>query len=182
MKISKEQVAKNREAILEAASRLFRERGLEHVTVAEVMQAAGLTHGAFYGHFKSKDDLVAQAIGHALTPTPRLARLDTMARYVDAYLTNAHRDDCAGGCPFAALGSETVRGPEAAREVMTQRLRQRIDSFAKTAPGRTAAERRRNAIGTWAAMLGAVLSARIVAGDAEFSEEILKETKAWLGV
>ena len=87
-----------------------------------------------------------------------------------------------GGCPFAALGSETVRGPEAAREVMTQRLRQRIDSFAKTAPGRTAAERRRNAIGTWAAMLGAVLSARIVAGDAEFSEEILKETKAWLGV
>ena len=66
MKVSREQVAENRRRILDAASRLFRGNGFEAVTVAEVMKAAGLTHGGFYGYFKSKDDLIAETLAHAL--------------------------------------------------------------------------------------------------------------------
>ena len=67
MKVSREQVTENRRTILEAASRLFRERGFEAVTVAEIMKAAGLTHGGFYGYFKSKDELIAAALAEAMT-------------------------------------------------------------------------------------------------------------------
>ncbi|MBS1181573.1 MAG: transcriptional regulator [Proteobacteria bacterium] len=66
MKVSREQMAENRVRILDATSRLFREKGFEAVTVADVMKAAGLTHGGFYGHFASKDDLVAQSLAHSL--------------------------------------------------------------------------------------------------------------------
>ena len=66
MKVSKEQVSENRRLVLEAAARLFRERGFDGVTVADVMRAADLTHGAFYGHFSSKEDLIAQAFAHVL--------------------------------------------------------------------------------------------------------------------
>lgn len=66
MKVSREQMAENRRRILDAASRLFREKGFDAVSVAEVMKAAGLTHGGFYGHFSSKDDLIAQTLAHAL--------------------------------------------------------------------------------------------------------------------
>jgi TetR/AcrR family transcriptional repressor of nem operon len=178
MKISKEQVAQNRAAILEAAARMFRERGLEKVTVAEVMQAAGLTHGAFYGHFKSKDDLVAQAFGHALKPRAGLQSKD-LAGYVSAYLSAAHRDDRAGGCPYAALGTEAVRAPAEVRTAMTLRMREQIEQFAQTAPGGSATERRRAAIGGYSAMLGAMILARI-ADDPKLSNELLRETKGWL--
>src|SRR5262245_19371914 len=66
MKVTREQVAENRQKILEAASRLFRDRGYDGVTVAEVMGAAGLTHGGFYGHFASKDELIAETLAVAL--------------------------------------------------------------------------------------------------------------------
>ena len=76
MKVSREQVLENKRTILEAAGRLFRERGFDSVTVADVMKSAGLTHGGFYGYFKSKDDLIAQALaevlGRAATPPPDL--------------------------------------------------------------------------------------------------------------
>ena len=68
MRVSREQFRENREKILQAAARLFRERGFDEVGVADVMKAAGLTHGGFYGHFKSKDDLIAQATGEAARP------------------------------------------------------------------------------------------------------------------
>ena len=67
MKVSREQMAENRRRILDVASRLFREKGFDAVSVSEVMKAAGLTHGGFYGHFSSKDDLVAETVGHVLS-------------------------------------------------------------------------------------------------------------------
>ncbi len=105
MKVSREQVAENRRKILDAASRLFRARGFEAVTVAEVMKAAGLTHGGFYGHFKSKDDLIAQTLAHVLAAGAEGER--NLASYAAQYLTPDHRDDLAGGCPTAALGAES---------------------------------------------------------------------------
>src|SRR5215211_1568681 len=103
MRVSREQVAENRRKILEAAGRLFRERGFEAVTVAEVMQAAGLTHGGFYRHFKSKDDLIAQTLAHALADDA--AGETDLARYARDYLSPAHRDNVTGGCPVAGLGA-----------------------------------------------------------------------------
>jgi TetR/AcrR family transcriptional repressor of nem operon len=176
MKVSREQVALNREAILRAAGRLFRERGVEAVTVAEVMGAAGLTHGGFYGYFKSKDELVAAAIAQALDGSPPPDDLDT---YVAAYLAPSHRDDRAGGCAVAALAAETVRSPPAARSEMTKGLRRQIDTLASLAPGADAAERRQAAIGSWAALVGALVLAR-VSDDAALSDEVLAGTRAWL--
>ena len=132
MKVSKEKVSENRLRILDAAARLFRERGIESVTVADVMKTAGLTHGAFYGYFRSKDDLVAQAFAHVLaTPDTQ-----TLTRFADAYLNPTHRDNRGGGCLFAALGSEAARGSETVRHEMTESVRRQIASFSETTPAR----------------------------------------------
>ena len=96
------------------------------------------------------------------------------------YLSPRHRDDIAGGCPMAALGAETVRQTPEARAAMTAGLRQQIERLSKGAPGATPAEKRRAAIGSWAAMVGAVILARL-SDDPDLSEEVLAETRAWLG-
>ncbi|MBK3421751.1 TetR/AcrR family transcriptional regulator, partial [Methylobacterium ajmalii] len=98
MRVSREQFQENRRRILEAAGRLFREKGFSAVTVAEVMEAAGLTHGGFYGHFTSKEDLAAQALAQALAPAPREpGAAPDLAGFVAAYLSAAHRDRPGGG-------------------------------------------------------------------------------------
>jgi TetR/AcrR family transcriptional repressor of nem operon len=178
MRVSREQVAQNRRKILAAASRLFRARGFEGVTVAEVMQAAGLTHGGFYGHFKSKDDLIAQTLADVL-----LAKAPDETdplRYAASYLSARHRDDLAGGCPTAALGAETLRQTPAARAAMTAGLRRQIERLSRGAPGADPVTQRRAAIGSWAAMVGAVILARL-SDDPRLSDEVLEQTRAWIG-
>lgn len=174
MKVSKEQVTENRQRILDAAARLFRERGVEGVTVADVTRAAGLTHGAFYGYFKSKDDLVAQSFAHVLAATPDAP---TLARFADGYLSPTHRDNPGGGCLFGALGTEAARGSDMVRHEMTESVRRRIDDFTKTAPGKTTEAKRRAAIASWSAMVGALVLSRIV-DDPALSDEILADTRA----
>ena len=178
MKVSREQVTENRRTILEAASRLFRERGFDSVTVAEVMKAAGLTHGGFYGYFKSKDELIAEALGEALTQTTT-GPLRDLASYAAEYLSRSHRDDLAGGCPTAALAAETIRQPRGTRASMTAGLKQQLERFSRVAPGENAAQKRRAAIGSWAAMVGAMILAR-ASGDPALSGEVLDQTRAWL--
>ncbi|MBP0582361.1 TetR family transcriptional regulator [Labrys sp. LIt4] len=176
MKVSREQVAEHRHRILDAAARLYREKGLEGVSVAQIMAAAGLTHGGFYGHFKSKEDLIAQALAHVLSETKAAKPPGrTMAAYAAAYLDRSHCDARAEGCPFAALGSEAVRGSQDTRAVLTRSLREQIEDFSATAPGETLQERRRAAIAGWAAMVGALILARI-ADDPALSDEILEAT------
>lgn len=178
MKVSRAQVAENRSRILEAAGRLFRERGFDDVSVAEVMKAAGLTHGGFYGYFKSKDDLIAHALVNALgsgsTPTA------DFSAYAAAYLSPKHRDDVACGCPTAALASETARQTPEVRAAMTAGLRSQIERLSEGAAGEDAAARRRAAIGAWSAMVGAVILSRM-SDDPELAREILEETRAWIG-
>lgn len=177
MKVSREQVLENKRAILKAAGRLFRERGFEAVTVADVMKSAGLTHGGFYGYFKSKDDLIAQALAEVLGPAAK-PPVD-LAAYAERYLSAAHRNNVAGGCPVAALASETIRQPGSARTEMTAALRRHIEHLSRIAPGADEADKRRAAIGTWASMVGAMILAR-VSDESEFSDELLSETRAWL--
>ena len=144
MKVSREQVAANRVRTLAAASRLFRLRGFEDVTVADVMKEAGLTHGAFYGHFPSKEALIAEAIEWVLFPDPERAgtRLPAAA-YADGYLSARHRDDPATGCTFSSLGTEAARGSADLRRALTQSTRSQIDRFSAEAKGATALEKRR---------------------------------------
>jgi TetR/AcrR family transcriptional repressor of nem operon len=177
MKVSREQVAENRRNILEAAGRLFRAKGYEAVTVSEVMKAAGLTHGGFYGYFASKDDLVAQSLAHVFsTAVPAGADL---AGYVTQYLSAAHLKDCAGGCPMAGLASETSRQAPEARAQMTGSLRRQIGRLSQSMPGASVEEKRRAATGSWAAMVGAMVLAR-VSDDPQLADEVLSDTREWL--
>lgn len=176
MKVTREQMAEHRRKILDSAAKLFRANGFENVTVAEVMQAAGLTHGGFYGHFKSKDDLIAETLAHAMMPNAGPVDLQD---FVKRYLAPKHRDDFAGGCPTAGLAAESIRQAPQARTSATAGLRATLDRFAESAPGRTAAERRRVAIGSWSAMVGALILARL-SDDLELSDEILRETRGFL--
>jgi TetR/AcrR family transcriptional regulator, transcriptional repressor for nem operon len=180
MKVSKEQVAHHERQILVAAARLFRQRGFDDVTVAEVMKEAGLTHGAFYGYFPSKEALIAEAIGQALPPAPDKARPRRLAaEFADGYLSVKHRDNLANACLFSSLGTEAVRGSADLRHHMTDAVRRRIDHLGAEAEGDTAAEKRRSAIAAWSAMVGAMVLARLV-NDDRLSKEILKETRAAL--
>ena len=176
MKVSREQVEANRTRILEAASRLFRERGFESVTVAEVMQAAGLTHGGFYGYFKSKDDLIAQTLAALMNG----GQVGDSAAYATAYLAPDHRENRAGGCGVAALGAEVGRGTAEAKAAMTRGLRRQIETLSRTAPGETPAERRQAAIGSWSAMVGALILARM-SDDPALADEVLAQTRAFIG-
>jgi TetR/AcrR family transcriptional repressor of nem operon len=177
MKVSREQVAENRQRILDAASRLFRAKGFEAVTVAEVMLAAGLTHGGFYGYFKSKDDLIAETLTYALAAGAG-EEID-LAEYVTSYLSLQHCDDLAGGCATAGLAAETIRQSPKARTAMTSGLRHQIERLTESTPGSELAERRQQAIGSWAAMVGALILARL-SDDPKLSDEVLTETRAWI--
>src|SRR5215218_2291355 len=105
MRVSREQADKNREHVIDVASRLFRQRGFEGIGVADLMKEAGLTHGGFYGHFASKDDLIAEAAARALTralanwsSVAERAPDDPLSAIADAYLTGPHRDNPGAGC------------------------------------------------------------------------------------
>ena len=177
MKVSREQVAENRARILEAAGRLFREFGFDGVSVAEVMRAAGLTHGGFYGYFGSKDDLIAHTLAALMTRAPVGDR--DLATFAAAYLAPEHRANVAGGCAVASLGVEAGRATPRAKAEMTAGLRRQIETLARTAPGETAAARRENAIGSWSAMVGALVLARM-SDDPALSEDVLGATRAFI--
>lgn len=178
MKVSREQVAENRKRILDAAARLFRERGFETVTVAEVMSAAGLTHGGFYGHFDSKEALIEAAMAHELSGQ-RGRALENPSRYADAYLSSKHRDNVGAGCPFAALGTEAARASKEVRHTLTQSLRRQIDAVSASSPGATPQERRSAAIASLSTMMGGMMLARLVDDD-PLSDEILAAARGAL--
>ncbi|KQS61312.1 transcriptional regulator [Rhizobium sp. Leaf371] len=177
MKVTREQVAENRRRILDSASRLFRSRGVDAVSVADVMQGAGLTHGAFYRHFASKDDLVAEALAHILTSDGDAPF--SLRGYLEQYLSAEHRDNPAEGCPFAALASEMRHQSPQARAVMTAGARQIIEMMSTDIPASAETAERQTAIGNWAAMVGAMMIARAV-DDGALSDRILDETRRFV--
>ena len=179
MKTSRDQMADNRRRILAAAATLFRDRGFDAVTVADIMRDAGLTHGAFYGYYASKQDLIAAALADALQGSAADQAPD-LAAYAAFYLSASHAADRAHGCPVAALAAETARLDGDARTAMTLSLRRQIARLAEMSPGDTLDQKRRAAIAGWAAMVGALILAR-VSNDPALSDEILENTRATLG-
>lgn len=178
MKVSREKMAENRTRILEEASRLFRAKGFDAVSVSEVMKACGLTHGGFYGHFASKDELIAESLAHVFETSP--TEPPDMQVFSRTYLSDAHRGNAAHGCPIAALASDTARQDTATRAAMTDGLRAQLNRIGHAFASDDPEMARRSAIGTWSAMVGAMILARSC-DDPRLSDEILRETRIWIG-
>jgi TetR/AcrR family transcriptional repressor of nem operon len=187
MRKSKRETAETRERIVKTAAAEFRKNGINKTGLSELMAAAGLTHGGFYRHFGSKDQLVAEACAAAVEPELEsfLAALshEDKANVLEAiaatYLSPKHRDDPSGGCPFAALGSELARSDDHTRAVATAGFSKLVDMLAeqlgKTQPD--AAKQR--ALVALSMMVGALTVSRIV-NDPKLSAEILRQTKKHL--
>ena len=177
MRVSKEQAAANREQIVHQAARLFRERGFDGIGVAELMKNAGLTHGGFYGHFDSKEQLMAEACEYAIGVTGRRWRrlvsdsdgpsMDTLAR---RYLSKRHRDAPGDGCVLAALAGDAARQSPPVRAAFTGSVKRFIDLLGNALPTRAKAARRQKAVAACAAMVGALVLSRAV-DDPALSEE-----------
>ena len=179
MKVSREQAAENRERIVQVAAKLFRERGFDGIGVADLMKAAGLTHGGFYGHFASKEDLAAEASGRALEETLQYwstaiekAPDEAFLRIVNRYVSEGHRDAPGKGCLVAALGSDVGRQARPVRRVVTDGINAFIGQLMQLVPGKSKSARRRQALTDFAAMVGAVTIARAV-DDPALSKDVL---------
>lgn len=186
---TKQDAAKHRQEIVAAAARLFRARGIDGVSIPELMGEADMTHGGFYRHFASKDALAALGCGAAFDDL--LAVLEgivarhpddpTAARnaYIDTYLSKAHRDKPQTGCPTAALVNDVARG-DAESElhgVFVAGVRGFADRLAALEPeDETSKARREHALTTLATLVGALLLARATKGDA-LSDAILAAAK-----
>ena len=186
MRVSREQAAESRERILDVASKLFREHGLDGIGVADLMKSAGLTHGGFYGHFCSKEDLMAQActraLAHSVEKWDKLSEKDRpLSAIVKTYLSKRHRDDPREGCALPALGGDVARQGPPVRHAFTDGVKSLIGILARAVTGRTQAVRRRKALAICAGLMGAVVLARAV-DDRELSDEILEAVAASIGV
>jgi len=158
MRVSREKAAESRERILEAAARGFRERGLDGIGVADVMKDAGFTHGGFYAHFDSKEELMAEACGRALDGSlARWRKLQAtspesvLPAVADHYLSPRHLADRANGCTIAALATDVARHGPGVRSAVTSRFRALMSILADAMPGRTRAARRRKALAAFLA-------------------------------
>jgi len=174
MRYSVEETAARHERIVKEASRLFRERGFENVSVAEVMKAAGLTHGAFYAHFASKEELQAAAVAYGQKVSlERVQRNRAMRKgsYADRYLSPRHRDNPGDGCTMAALGQEVARSAPELKAAFERGL----EEILSVEDGD-----RKEAIFQTAALLGGVVLARAVQ-DPRLSDEILRSVRQKLG-
>ena len=185
MKVSREQATENRERVLQTAGTLFREKGFDGVAVADIMKAAGLTHGGFYGQFASKDALVAEACADVMARAAKRwselsVREDPLATLVGSYLSPQHRDTPGRACALPSLAAEAARSPAPVRAAFTTGLRNFIDILTKYVPGRSKSARRSQALVTMSGLVGAMVLARAV-DDAEFSAEILRTAAAAFG-
>jgi TetR/AcrR family transcriptional regulator, transcriptional repressor for nem operon len=186
MRLTKEHAEANRQRIVAEAGQLFRERGFDGISVAELMQAAGFTHGGFYNHFASKADLMADVTRDMLArATANLLRItdpnkggkeDLFAAYVDIYLSPAARDDPGRACPISTLSQDVLRQEGDVKSAFAQGLEAYLEAFAKALPDvvEDHASRRARAITAFAALIGGLAMARAVASENEaFSQEIL---------
>ena len=158
------------ERIVAVAARAIRRSGYDGTGVADIMKEAGLTHGAFYAHFTSREAMLAEAAGRACAESAAAAA-DVVARVpsdmalasmLGAYLSREHLENAEIGCPLAALGSETSRQAAEVRRVATRHIKEVIDLLARQSPdwGQPSAHER--ALVTIATMVGALMLARAV--------------------
>lgn len=176
MGVSRQQAAENRSAIVAAAERLFRVRGVDAVGLTELMKEAGFTQGGFYNHFKSKDALVAEVMEKAMhdrADSPNAGSLDAQ---VAAYLSPAHRDNLEAGCPLSGFAGDAPRLTETARACYAHGLAAYLDRLERmvATDGATSEHTRRDALAVFSQMVGALVLSRAIAGsDPALADEIL---------
>ncbi|HET6860005.1 MAG TPA: TetR family transcriptional regulator [Streptomyces sp.] len=185
-RVSQAQAEENRRRVVDTASRLFREQGT-HVSVADLMKAAGLTHGAFYKQFASKEALVDEVTAHAFDEIARcnaagLKRHDgqrdaAQRALIDTYLSVEHRDNAADGCPVAALAIDIARGPEGREARRT--YAEGVAGFAAFLAPAEAVEGGEAGLARLCTLVGALVLSRATQGS-PLSEEILAAAHAAL--
>ncbi|MGN6524840.1 MAG: TetR family transcriptional regulator [Burkholderiaceae bacterium] len=189
-RVSRAEAQSHREAITDASSRLFRERGLKAVSVADLMNAAGLTHGGFYGHFESKDALAAEATAHAFRVSAERWRRRTAraadvraarTALIEPFLDPRSVPNAGQGCPTVALASDVAREDPAApvRGAYADGLEELLAILAAVEQAGDAAADRRAALADYATMAGALLLARATAGT-PLSDELLAAVRGRL--
>ena len=182
MKVTKEQSEQNRQALLDAAARLFKQHGIDGVGVADICKAAGLTHGALYKHFADKQDLAAQAFAHSFrkgfdgTTRAGSGKAPTLDTYLNQYLSRRVRDDQAAGCPVVTAACDTGRQGEAVSRSYTagflelrEGLRAVLDPQGEEPAKATLAV---------AALIGAMAISRgVVKTDPALADEVLDQVR-----
>jgi len=171
-----------RQRILDVAARQFRERGISAAGLAGIMMEAGLTNGAFYFHFGSKEDLIRTVLDDALARREHIWRKltdgeDGFSTMIGDYLSPRHRDDPSGGCPTAAMVAEIAREPASTRSAFTGRIAAIVARIAAKVKGTSAAQREADALAIYALMVGSLQLARAV-NDQRLSDRILQSGAA----
>jgi TetR/AcrR family transcriptional repressor of nem operon len=189
-RVSRKQADLNREIIVEAATRLFRERGLHGISVVDVMAAAGLTHGGFYGHFDSKEALAREAserafkqVGERWKQRSATGENKAAARkaLIDPYLSAESRDNPGESCPVVAFAGDMCHesAESGLREPFLEGLNRLLDSFGKLMDSDDDNENRQQALVQYSMMVGALTLARATRGEA-LSDEILEAARQFL--
>lgn len=180
MRVSNSKAQENRERVIKTAAAQFRDHGIEGISIADLMKAAGMTHGGFYKQFKSKDDLVVQAVTRAIEGTmadieEQIAAVeDPLAGLIQFYVSPEHRDNPDKGCSLASLAIDATRSNDPAlRKTIGDLVVRYLALLTDLSQQQGCASPRRNAITTLAEMLGAVILARAVP-DSALSNEILQ--------
>ena len=177
MRYPKDQKQATRQRILEAAGRRFKQDGIDGAGVAAVMSDAGLTNGAFYAHFSSKEDLVANVLADQLRTQRQNVDAEPSGRagleaFIRAYLSPQHRDQSADGCPSAALLDEIARRPAATKQVYTDELMGVVDDIASRLHPTNAEAAQTDALTLFGLMLGTLQLARALT-DRNLSDQLL---------
>ena len=179
MRYGKDQKQATRQRILEAAGRRFKQDGIDGAGVAAVMSDAGLTNGAFYAHFASKEDLVANVLADQLRAQrqnllSQPANRAGLEAFIRSYLSPQHRDQAADGCPSAALLDEIARRPSATRQVFTDELTPEIDDIASRLDPTDIEAARADALTVLGLMIGTLQLARALT-DRDLSDRLLDQ-------
>lgn len=178
MRISKAQAEENRNRVVVAASELFRARGFESVSVADVTRAAGFTHGGFYNHFDSKEALAAAAVVQAWAAmAAHRAGAADLSELVASYLSPASRDTPGKACPAAALAGDVRRQPDGVRKAFVEGLQDMIAELEAPLAG-DPETRRRRAVALATRMIGALILSRAAPDRSALAGELLSANLA----
>lgn len=172
MRITENQIQKNRQRVVAKASRLFRERGFDGISVTDLMKAAGFTHGGFYNHFESKSALAGEALDHAFRKMDGVReQMPSLDEFVTSYLSEEARNAPGSTCPAAALAGEVARQPDAIKSVFADGIERMILSVINLMPDTPFA--RGEAVDVVCRVLGALVLARATPASSSLGRELL---------
>ncbi|WLH17660.1 TetR/AcrR family transcriptional regulator [Pseudomonas simiae] len=181
MKVTKDQAAANKEAILTAASRLYREKGIDGIGIGELSRSVGLTHGGFYGQFPGgKEQLASEAVSRTFESNIQdWQNAKSIPELVKTYLTQAHLDNWTEGCPIPALGADVARTGGTVSSSFTRGVEHLIDTLMALVEGENHEEKYQESLRVLSSIAGAMLIARAL-DSPELSEQFLQSViNAW---